>query len=130
MKNMNGKRIFAFMIDFIIAGTIQAVLMFALIILPIVSGSGDAAHLVGNVFLITMISMVYLVLRDSLGKESIGKKILKLKIIDRNGDAASFGKRILRNLTFLMGPVEIVIFLIRDGKRLGDAIAKTNVVSK
>ena len=60
--------------------------------------------------------------------KSIGKRILKLKIIDKNtGSEANFVKRLIRNITWLLGPTEIVVYLICK-ERLGDKIAGTHVI--
>ena len=61
-------------------------------------------------------------------KGSLGKRILKLKVIDsKSKKTASLKQRFLRNITWLLNWIEIIAFLIK-GKRIGDIISNTEVV--
>lgn len=61
---------------------------------------------------------------------SIGKRIMKLEIIDsKTQEKALLTKRILRNVTWVLSFIE-VIFLIASDKRIGDRITGTEVVEK
>ena len=44
------------------------------------------------------------------------------------GGKASFGRLILRNVTYVIVQIEGIVVLVNKGKRLGDSIAKTQVV--
>ena len=93
--------------------------------------------------------LAYLLLGDGFfDGRSIGKKLIKLKVVSANNDApCSFKDSILRNSTFAAGYifwlvpwVGWIFFLLvsaleftlilgsKDGMRLGDEIAKTVVI--
>jgi uncharacterized RDD family membrane protein YckC len=129
---MFNKRIYAWIVDFLIACGIQFVLMVFFFFIPLFSNMGvwDMNNIMARELTITYCSVMYLVIRDIMGKKSIGKRIFNLKIINKDDNTeANFAKRILRNVTMLLGPVEIVIFFILK-ERLGDKIAGTNVVEQ
>ena len=71
-----------------------------------------------------------LLVKDITFKDaSIGKRMLKLKIVRFDGTKVSTVDTIKRNLTILLLPIEIVLVLTKN-KRIGDIIAKTSVISK
>ncbi|HAK68278.1 MAG TPA: RDD family protein [Treponema sp.] len=124
---MNEKRILAFIIDFLTASIVQAVLMTVLLIVPLTNGTSSIDEMFMHTILITSISVFYLVLRDLLPGGSIGKHITKTRVVTEDGRKASFVKRFLRNIPWILGPVEIFVYLATR-KRLGDRLAKTMVV--
>ncbi len=92
----------------------------------------------------------YWLLRDITGA-SLGKLVLGLRVVRKDGQPASIGSRILRNvplaigpsllmipfLGYFLGPVTAgiillveVIFLLTQGERFGDRMAGTRVVRK
>jgi uncharacterized RDD family membrane protein YckC len=124
------KRIYAGVVDFVITCVIQMVLMVIFILKPLLNN--DVASISFNVLtrqlVITCCSTLYLVVKDIIGKKSIGKRIFKLKIVSKNTNAESpIIKRFLRNTTWLLGPIDILVYLINK-ERLGDKIAGTRVV--
>jgi uncharacterized RDD family membrane protein YckC len=67
--------------------------------------------------------------RDTIFKEgSFGKKVMKLKLVFHS-PKYEFTRRIIRNVTTLISPIE-GIFLLIFKKRIGDFIANTNVEEK
>jgi TM2 domain-containing membrane protein YozV/uncharacterized RDD family membrane protein YckC len=130
---MNTKRILAGIIDFLITAVINAVLMVLFLIMPLLNNNIDTVNilnLMARELTITYCAMMYMVIRDILGNKSIGKRIFKLKIVDKNnGEKTKFIKRFLRNITWLLGPIDIIVFLISK-ERLGDKIVGTNVVEQ
>ncbi|QQO10374.1 RDD family protein [Breznakiella homolactica] len=125
---MNNKRLFAGIIDFVVTCFIQAFLMMIFLILPLTQDKIRSDQIMSRQLLITYCFIIYLLIRDVLGKRSIGKRILKLKIVVKGSEEeASFKQRLLRNITWLLGPVEIIYFLIKK-ERLGEKIFKTDVV--
>ncbi|MCP4159865.1 MAG: RDD family protein [Deltaproteobacteria bacterium] len=125
---MDNKRVNAGFIDLIIAALIQAILMFTFIMRPLMTGEMESENIIFINFRITAISMIYMLIRDILGEKSIGKRIVKLNIVDvGTNNKVSFLKRFIRNITWILGPVEIIVFLI-SGFRIGDKIAKTKIV--
>ena len=124
---MKNKRFIAGAIDFFIAAIIQSILMFFFIMKPLVAQQIEANQVIILNLQITLISMLYLIVRDILGKRSIGKRIFKMKIVDtKSNETANFMARLLRNITWLLGPIEIIV-LLASGKRIGDIIAKTKI---
>lgn len=126
---MNGKRIGAFFIDFMITAMIMNIPFWVLVMYPTISGH-QPADIIVKTLLSMLIAFLYLIFRDLPKKGSIGKRILKLKIID--GDTkenASVGQRFVRNIPLLLNWIEIIVF-IATGKRIGDRIAKTDVVER
>lgn len=59
--------------------------------------------------------------------QSIGKKLFKLKVNTINGTTPNWGILILRNLTVIIWPIEIILILIYN-RRITDFILKTQVV--
>jgi len=129
---MNSKRIIAGIIDFFIACQVQAILVGVFLIRPffIPENSGEMFATAIIALLSTYCAFFYMVVRDIIGKKSIGKLIMKLKIIDKNdGSEAALSKRLLRNVTWFLGPLELFVVLIKK-ERLGDKIAGTQVIVK
>ena len=128
---MESKRIGAFVIDFIIIALIYDIPFFILVMFPILQGnalSGNA--IMTRTFISTFIAYILLVFKDIFKDGSIGKKIMKLKIIDsETKESASLGKRILRNVTWFLSWIEIIVYFVTY-KRIGDRLAKTDVVLK
>ena len=58
---------------------------------------------------------------------AFGKKIVKIKVVDANGNDANWRQHFIRNLLFLIWPVEAILVLTGND-RLGDKLAKTKVV--
>ena len=65
------------------------------------------------------------------GRRSIGKWLFGLKIKDyETGEKPSYPRLIVRNVTYFIVQVELVFVLANKGRRLGDLIGKTKVVSR
>ncbi|MCL2006836.1 MAG: RDD family protein [Treponema sp.] len=127
---MNNKRIIAGTVDFLVAGLLQTIFMMNFLLMPMLSNpvSLSIPDFMARNIIITYSSITFLVIRDILGVKSIGKRIMKLKVIDKNTEnEAIFICRFLRNITWLLGPVEIIVLLITK-TRIGDKIAGTTVV--
>ena len=101
-NEMNSKRLIAGIIDFVIVGLIQSVLMLLFLIKPLMDGTlnNEGFHFIIRQLTITYCSIGFLIIRDIIGKKSLGKIIMKLKIINKNdGKEVNSIKRFLRNLT-------------------------------
>jgi uncharacterized RDD family membrane protein YckC len=128
---MDTKRIIAGIIDYVITCLIQAILLAFFLIMPLIrSENGEITfNIMVRGLVITYCSMFYMVIRDILGKRSIGKMFIKLKIVNKNdGNESNFLRRFLRNITWLLGAFEIIAFLIMK-ERIGDKIAGTDIKS-
>lgn len=68
--------------------------------------------------------------KDCLNGRSIAKRILKFQVIDiQTGKVASPLRCLLRDLTIIIWPVELIIILINPARRIGDILAGTKIVS-
>ncbi|MBI5342174.1 MAG: RDD family protein [Deltaproteobacteria bacterium] len=97
-------------------------------------GLGATYHFWG-VFL----SMIYIVFRDGIfSGQSVGKKVMGIRVIHADGRPISFVDSSFRNVLFLVPyllPLTLAVetaamFRSPDRLRLGDRIAKTRVVRK
>jgi uncharacterized RDD family membrane protein YckC len=119
--NIIFKRIISFLIDLVILGFIAGVVSFFIdIFMNSFEKSSD---------IIFYFSIILFLFRDIILKDgSIGKKLLKLKIVDLNSNSTLFIiKKIIRNITTVLWPIEGLILLIFK-RRIGDFISGTDVV--
>ena len=126
------RRFFAFVIDGIIMFGVAMALMFygpgsdpEYLLYPSIKMFTSAGFLLGFIWL-----PLYCLLKDCLfGRRSLGKLICGLMIQNsETGGKASFGSLILRNVTYVIVQIEGIVVLVNKGNRLGDVIAKTQVV--
>lgn len=122
-----------------LAAFVVDALVFALaLILPATVGSYSAARFGGNTKAVSLVwwvalavLLVLMLLRDGYRGRSPGKRLLGLKIVTPRGTGSSYGRSVLRNMTLLLLPVELLlVFTGRGGARLGDRIAKTSIVEE
>ncbi len=120
-------RILAFLIDYIVF-----VLLFAFInigfMLDQYIGTTIMTKPLIVIYLITLsIVLLGLVLKDIFGGRSIGKRIMKIKVVRKNSEKASVWRLIFRNITIVIWPIEALLLLI-GREKIGDVIANTKVV--
>ena len=129
-EKMNSKRIGAFFIDLIICALIYDIPLLILVVLPTLQGKSTGMDFIMNRALIcAFFAYLLFVFKDVFSFGSIGKKIMKLKIIDSTtNENASTSKRILRNITWILSFIEFFVYFATQ-KRIGDRLAKTAVVS-
>lgn len=83
-------RITAFIIDMVIASLLNSVLMVGIALVPLVLRVASAETFRARLFLAIGISCMVLILKDCLPKNSIGKRAMHVKIIDKkSGNDAS-----------------------------------------
>lgn len=118
MQDLKRKRIFAFVIDVLIIAIVGMIF---------------ERFLKGIGFTISKIDFVvyWLMCKDCVGGASIGKRLFKIRILDdRTLQLASPLKCILRNYCYVFWIIEFPYFIWKsDGKRIGDRLLKTKVVS-
>lgn len=122
------KRVIAFMIDI-------AILMIVYMLVSIIPFYDDyildSSDLNKYYYLIYLICLLIITLafvcKDMIAGQSIGKRIMKIKIVNENGNIPNKIQIIIRSITFLIWPVEAFLVLM-DKKRLGDRLARTNVI--
>jgi len=125
-------------VGYVIDGVAGAVLSFGLTWLP------DGGALISGAVL-----LAWWLLRDLPGA-SLGKRLLGLKVVRRDGSPSDVRARLLRNLTLIPGPLFSLIpiagltgpvvslclvlvevgFLVLRHERLGDRLAGTMVIQK
>jgi uncharacterized RDD family membrane protein YckC len=102
----------------------------------VVASSGVFAHILQSPWWLT-VGAVYLLLRDSVQGQSLGKLVFGLVVIDlQTGRPAALRSSVRRNLLFLLPGANVAaafletITPVRDvqGQRLGDRLAQTQVV--
>ncbi len=121
------KRFIAGFIDLLVACVIQAILMLDLVIKTQQGQPVIIEHLILLMVFLSFISLSYLIFRDVLGSRSLGKRIMHLRVVDdTSGEAATSKARLLRNVLWVLGPVEVLVFLLK-GNRMGDTLAGTTV---
>ena len=75
--------------------------------------------------------LVYLLFKDARGGQSLGKRIVRIKVIDRSsGHPCSALKSLLRNFFVTLGLFDWLFILGEKRMRLGDIAANTSVVRK
>lgn len=126
------RRFLAFVIDWNIMFGVAMAFMFygpgsdpEYLLYPSIKMFTSAGFLLGLAWL-----SLYCLFKDCLfGRRSLGKLICGLSIKNsETGETASFCKLILRNITYVIVQIEGIVVLVNKGKRLGDLIAKTQVV--
>lgn len=97
--------------------------------------SGPTISTEGKLFGVGSIGVIIILLfslyfnKDILNGQSIGKRLLKLQVIDNvTKTVASPLKCLLRNITIIIWPVEVIVVLFTPARRLGDRIANTSVL--
>ena len=135
-----GSRFGAFIIDLFIQ--IIAILIFAWITISVTGGFfspfGVGEGISGNVLAVLLIGFFviyfgyFIILEHMMNGQTIGKRILGLRVIQENGEPADFFQILIRG--FLRSSVDMMyvgIFIIlfsKKHKRLGDMAAGTIVV--
>ncbi|MCL6220516.1 RDD family protein [Zunongwangia pacifica] len=80
------------------------------------------------IFLGSMIFSAYFN-KDAIKGKSPAKRILGLIIVDnKTGEIANPIKSVIRNITLVFWPIEVIFSLISPNRRIGDFIAGTKVI--
>ncbi len=128
------RRAVAFLIDYWLTFLITFALVFlspqmdpAYLLYPSIEMFSSFVPWLGVLF-----ALLFPIFRDVIfGGASLGKRIMRLRIVVRGTDQKpSFGVLILRNLTIAFVSVEFIVWLVTKGRRLGDFIGNTDVISK
>ena len=118
---MSGKRIVAFIIDLFVVGSLSSIIITICAILIT-----DANMMLTYAKFIMFATSLVLVMKDAWHC-SVGKRLLKLQIVDLKGQKADWRACVVRNLFLVLWAIEGIV-LLATGRRLGDYVAKTNVV--
>lgn len=113
------KRGIAFLIDMIIIAGV-----FSVVTSTVVT---DIAAMAQWGWAIRLGMYMLILLRDLFGR-SLGKKLLGLDLLDTQGKKPPLWKRILRNITFIIFQVEIIVVALNgDHQRLSDQLLHLRV---
>ena len=127
---MKLKRIIAMFIDWNLSGI--PALIYSLFFLSLVNHFPQAVGFAVIPFPFFVISLpLIFVYRDVIFRgQSIGKRILKLKIVDlETRDLPLQSKLIRRNVFFFILPVEIILIIIKN-QTIGDMITNAPILKK
>lgn len=121
-----GDRLLAFAIDLLIMASVFLILTF---ILDSAGGGGLAMNLlvVVLVYLYRLLSEVF------MNGQTVGKMVLKIKVVKLDGSTPSFAAYFLRWLLefidfLIVGLGVVFIILTKKGQRVGDLLAGTTVI--
>ncbi len=81
-----------------------------------------------NIMLLIAIAFNVYLLKDSFNGRSIGKRIFGFQLINRHGNVATPLQCYIRNLFFIIYPIEVIFVFFNPSRRLGDFVAGTTVV--
>jgi hypothetical protein len=127
---LNNNRVFAFLIDYFINLFTFSLVMFLLCWDSIVHPTAVNFNRPFEVFYpVLAVATTLLLLKDLIAGRSLGKRIFNLAVrnVDDRNQTPSIYKLILRNIPFLIWPVDVIYFAIKK-ERLGDRIFKTHVI--
>ena len=65
--------------------------------------------------------------KDFFRGKSIAKRVFGLVIVNNTGGSATRLQCFIRNLTFVLAPLEIIVLIFSRQRRLGDLIAGTKI---
>lgn len=133
MKAPQNGRIIAFFLD----SALSLILPSALVLagFRFWNGYDSALGKLGSLVLMLagiLALLAYVLLKDGLpGGTSVGKRLVRLRVVRGDGSKCDPVSSALRNITLLtpLLPIELIIAVAdREGKRIGDRIAGTQVV--
>ena len=113
------KRLIAFKLDLI--GVPFAL---SLVLLPLTLASSELRN-----WALALLWFLYMLFRDSIRGQSIGKRLLGLRVVQRNTEQpCTWQRSLLRNSTLAIFPIDLLFALSDEKRRLGDRFARTIVV--
>ena len=126
-----GKRVLGAIIDMII-------LIIVMIIFSFLFGTAEGSSFAVSgfpAFIMYLLMFAYFVVLEAVSGKTIGKYIVKAKVVNESGGQISWGASIVRNLLriidgfffYLVG--FIIALATKENQRLGDIVAKTYVVN-
>ncbi|RAV97794.1 RDD family protein [Pseudochryseolinea flava] len=133
MNTLNtGNRIGTMLLDHVLMTVIIMVVVMPGVIYDIAQTFGNPNAqpklMLGNYYLNLFAFPLYFNKDIYLGR-SLGKRILKLQLIDiKTGQPANALRCFVRNLTIILWPIEGILALANNERRIGDFIAGTKLV--
>ena len=117
----------------IVAGIIDVVILIVVMVpLTLIAGQGLGTQLV-----ISLIGIAYFIVMEATQGATIGKKVMGLKVVKKDGSAISWQESVIRNLLRIVDGLPafyivgiVCIALTPNKQRVGDMAANTLVVKK
>ena len=116
------KRIMSILIDVTII-----IVGIPILLIPLLFIFGLANDVLSRVLLLSLIYSL-LLCKDLFQGQSIGKRIVKLRVKNVDNSRASLYKLVLRNLFIIIWPIEFIMCFINPQRRLGDIVVRTKLV--
>jgi uncharacterized RDD family membrane protein YckC len=121
-----GKRIGSMILDHVI----MSVICLLFFIPKLLIDNNDINFLNGPLGYLALVGFALYFLKDSFDGRSIGKRIMKLQVVDsKMGKAASPIQCFIRNIFIIIWPIEVIIVLFNTEKRIGDRVAGTKLIT-
>ncbi len=115
-------RMMSAIVDVFNASAFGLILSVIISLLSIDNGAINWMHVYGY-----YLPIIFLIIKDVLGL-SLGKRFNNLEVVRIDGVKAKFIDKLLRNLTLLFYPVEVLFAIINPNRRIGDYLARTKLV--
>ena len=127
-----GPRLGAMILDHIIMSSMMGILMIPIIISNLWNNFEDhtSDHFFSAdwIFYLMVFSMSLYFNKDVFQGQSIAKRVLKQRIVQNDsGETSSPLRCLIRNLTILIWPIEVIVVMISPTRRIGDFMAGTRV---
>lgn len=133
-KTNVGTRIVSMFLDHI-AMTFIAMIFFIPGMISVFSTAFEISHeqtnpdIFGGLSYVGLIGFTIYFCKDSINGRSIGKRALKLQVVENSsGKAASPIRCFVRNIFCVIWPIEVIMTLIKPSRRIGDIVAGTKVI--
>ena len=117
----------------IVAGIIDTIILMVVIV-PLVLFGGQG---LGTQLVISLIGIAYFIVMEATQGATIGKQVMGLKVVKKDGSAISWQESVIRNLLRIVDGLPafyivgiVCIALTPNKQRVGDMAANTLVVKK
>jgi uncharacterized RDD family membrane protein YckC len=117
----------------IVAGIIDTIILM-IVIIPLAFFGGQG---LGTQLVISLIGIAYFIVMEATQGATIGKKVMGLKVVKKDGSAISWQESVIRNLLRIVDGLPafyivgiVCIALTPNKQRVGDMAANTLVVKK
>ncbi|WP_410795643.1 RDD family protein [Parabacteroides sp. FAFU027] len=115
---MRRKRFLAAIIDFAIILLIGQLLMLL-----------NLTHINYVTNIIFSLIFTLIICKDNMNGQSVGKYLMRIQIVDLQTDIEALNiKTMIRNIFLCLWPIEVIFFLIKPDRRLGDYVSKTKLI--
>lgn len=133
-KTNTGTRIGSMILDLIIM-TFISMIFFVPVMISRFSTAFEINHeqanpdIIGGLSYIGLIGFALYLCKDSINGRSIAKRALKLQVVEnKTGNIASPIRCFIRNIFYIIWPIEVIVTLTNPSRRIGDMFAGTKVV--